>query len=61
MSLLLDALKRAEQEKLAKQGAANDPRPSSSSAVGKRDGASAANLELQPIAGAASSPPPSPS
>ena len=58
MSLLLDALKRAEQEKLAKQGgerAANDPPPASAAA--RRDGA-ANNLELQPIANAAASPAP---
>jgi tetratricopeptide (TPR) repeat protein len=52
MSLLLDALKRAEQEKLAKQG----ERPANDSAAGKaapparREAANAAALELQPIA-----------
>jgi Tfp pilus assembly protein PilF len=57
MSLLLDALKRAEQEKLAKQGdrAANDPPPSAPSA--RRESAGAGSLELQPIAGSAASPP----
>lgn len=55
MSLLLDALKRAEQEKLAKQGerAANDP-PLPGAGPAKRDGASASGLELQPIGGTAS-------
>ena len=60
MSLLLDALKRAEQEKLAKQGerAANDPPISAAASPAKRDSASASNLELQPIGGAAGTPPP---
>jgi Tfp pilus assembly protein PilF len=59
MSLLLDALKRAEQEKLAKQGerAANDP-PAPGTVPGKRDGGSASGLELQPMGGTASSAPP---
>jgi Tfp pilus assembly protein PilF len=54
MSLLLDALKRAEQEKLAKQGerAANDPPPASPA---KREAAN--NLELQPLGGAQAAPP----
>jgi len=60
MSLLLDALKRAGQEKLAKQGerAANDPPVSAVPSAGKRDSASASGLELQPIGGGAGSPPP---
>ena len=60
MSLLLDALKRAEQEKLAKQGerAANDPPISAAASPAKRDSASASNLELQPIGGATGTPPP---
>jgi Tfp pilus assembly protein PilF len=62
MSLLLDALKRAEQEKLAKQGdrPANDagapaPAPTPAQSAARRDAANAAALELQPIA---SAPPP---
>ena len=61
MSLLLDALKRAEQEKLAKQGErpANDagaaPAPA---AAPKRESGKAGALELQPIAGAAPAAPP---
>ena len=57
MSLLLDALKRAEQEKLAKHGErpANDapthvPSPA---AAPRREPANAAALELQPLASAA--------
>ena len=57
MSLLLDALKRAEQEKLAKQGGQNDKeRPASAPAPAPPASAPAApavpratNLELQPI------------
>jgi len=54
VSLLLDALKRAEQEKLAKQGErpANDARAAQAAAP-KLDSASAASLELQPLANAA--------
>lgn len=57
MSLLLDALKRAEQEKLAKQSdrPANDApahAPSPASAP-RREPANAAALELQPLANAA--------
>ena len=56
MSLLLDALKRAEQEKLARQGEAGaaapaptlrDPAPAAT-----RPAASATGLELQPMSGA---------
>ena len=55
MSLLLDALKRAEQEKLAKQAdrPANDspaPHTSAPPTATKREPANAASLELQPIA-----------
>jgi Tfp pilus assembly protein PilF len=61
MSLLLDALKRAEQEKLAKQGerAANDSPAAQAppAAPPRRDPGSGA-LELQPIAGAPGTPPP---
>lgn len=52
MSLLLDALKRAEQEKLAKQGdrPANDAAlPAPAPAAARREPANAAALELQPI------------
>jgi len=64
MSLLLDALKRAEQEKLAKQGerpandAAASPAPEPASA--KREASKAASLELQPVnpAQPAGAPPP---
>ena len=59
MSLLLDALKRAEQEKLAKQGerAANDPPAQpAANAPAKRDSA-AAPLELQPLSGGAGAAP----
>jgi tetratricopeptide (TPR) repeat protein len=63
MSLLLDALKRAEQEKLAKQGerAANDPPapPPAGAAGTKREPANAA-LELQPLSGAAAPGAPGP-
>lgn len=57
MSLLLDALKRAEQEKLAKQGdrPANDPAaaaPAPAPASARREPANAPALELQPIASA---------
>ena len=57
MSLLLDALKRAEQEKLAKQGdrPANDAAasaPAPAPAAARREPANAAALELQPIASA---------
>ncbi|HUQ29788.1 MAG TPA: tetratricopeptide repeat protein [Usitatibacter sp.] len=58
MSLLLDALKRAEQEKLAKQGdrPANDsPAAPASAAAARREPANAPSLELQPIASAAGS------
>ena len=50
MSLLLDALKRAEQEKLAKQGErpAND---APAAPATRREPANASSLELQPIAG----------
>ena len=57
MSLLLDALKRAEQEKLAKQGEhpANEAGPPQ-----RREASAAAALELQPLgnakAGAAAAP-----
>ena len=59
MSLLLDALKRAEQEKLAKQGErpANDaPRAHAPSpaAMPHREPANAPALELQPVASSAS-------
>jgi Tfp pilus assembly protein PilF len=56
MSLLLDALKRAEQEKLAKQGdrPANDSlNAPASAAAAKREPANAPSLELQPIASGA--------
>ena len=55
MSLLLDALKRAEQEKLSRQGeASNDAAPAGAPAAGERPKA-APSLELQPLsAGAAS-------
>ena len=49
MSLLLDALKRAEQEKLAKQGEAAPAAP----AAPARPAAPAASLELQPMSSAA--------
>ena len=52
MSLLLDALKRAEQEKLTRQAdRAPEPAPRAPSATQP----SAAVLELQPIGSAASS------
>ncbi|HEX3098597.1 MAG TPA: tetratricopeptide repeat protein [Usitatibacter sp.] len=53
MSLLLDALKRAEQEKLTRQGDRPEPAPRAASVPG--DAANSA-LELAPVA-----PPPSPS
>ena len=64
MSLLLDALKRAEQEKLAKQGgerAANESAaaPPPPAAAARREPANAPALELQPIgspAGGTASP-----
>ena len=61
MSLLLDALKRAEQEKLAKQGdrPANDataPAPAAPAAAARRESAKAAALELQPIASQQTAP-----
>lgn len=53
MSLLLDALKRAEQEKLARQGeASNDAAPAQAASAAKP----VAPLELQPL-GSASAPP----
>src|SRR4051812_27218516 len=55
MSLLLDALKRAEQEKLAKQGErpANDAAaPGPEIVPTKRESAKAASLELHPLASA---------
>lgn len=51
MSLLLDALKRAEQEKLARQPGAPPPHEPAAPRV-----ASAASLELQPIAGGGTPP-----
>jgi len=52
MSLLLDALKRAEQEKLARQGeASNDAAPAQPAPKG------GATLELQPLGGGAASAP----
>lgn len=51
MSLLLDALKRAEQEKLSRQGeASNDAAPAQPASKG-------AGLELQPLSSAAASGP----
>ena len=54
MSLLLDALKRAEQEKLAKQGErpANDAAAAPEIAPAKREPAKAGSLELQPLGAA---------
>ena len=50
MSLLLDALKRAEQEKLAKQGEKSEPeRERRAAAMPASSPASAASLELAPI------------
>jgi tetratricopeptide (TPR) repeat protein len=46
VSLLLDALKRAEQEKLARQGEASNDAPAAQPAPGPRP---APNLELQPL------------
>jgi len=55
MSLLLDALKRAEQEKLARQGeASNDSAPGMGAEASASSSARAASLELQPLGGAAS-------
>ncbi len=51
MSLLLDALKRAEQEKLARQ--AESPPPAPPHTTASMQAANAPNLELQPIASAA--------
>ena len=62
MSLLLDALKRAEQEKLARQAEApaalpsNDRAPHATHAPRAVPPTPASGLELQPIAGSASSP-----
>ncbi len=54
MSLLLDALKRAEQEKLARNGERpSAPEPPSRSSPGS----TAASLELQPLASGAPPPP----
>ena len=64
MSLLLDALKRAEQEKLAKQSdrPANDApaHAPSPAAAPRRAPANAAALELQPLANAANAAPAKP-
>ena len=66
MSLLLDALKRAEQEKLAKQG--ERPEPERERQRERREPASmpastpasAASLELAPLNSASAGPPPPP-
>jgi tetratricopeptide (TPR) repeat protein len=58
LSLLLDALKRAEQEKLAKQGDRAEPeRVRAVSAIPANEAATP-SLELAPIRGAAEAPPP---
>ena len=62
MSLLLDALKRAEQEKLARQGdggAAPAPAPTlrDPAPVSTRPASPAGSLELQPMSGAAAGNP----
>ncbi len=59
MSLLLDALKRAEQEKLAKQGdrPANDSVSMAPSPAARREPANAPALELQPVSPPAGSAP----
>ncbi len=49
MSLLLDALKRAEQEKLAKQGERFEPPRRETSSMPAATPASAASLELAPL------------
>ncbi len=51
MSLLLDALKRAEQEKLARQS--ESPPPTAPHPASSMQAANAPNLELQPIPSAA--------
>ena len=53
MSLLLDALKRAEQEKLTRQGDRPPPAPEPPARAPSQAKASSSVLELQPIAGAA--------
>jgi tetratricopeptide (TPR) repeat protein len=58
MSLLLDALKRAEQEKLARQGeASNDSAPGMGAEASASSSARGGSLELQPLGAAASAPP----
>ena len=52
MSLLLDALKRAEQEKLARHGEASNDAPAAQAARASAKGAP--SLELQPVASPAS-------
>ncbi|MEP7070230.1 MAG: hypothetical protein ABI789_13360, partial [Usitatibacter sp.] len=60
MSLLLDALKRAEQEKLSKQGEPERAREPRDSAMPASAPASAKSLELAPInSPSAGAPPPS--
>jgi tetratricopeptide (TPR) repeat protein len=55
MSLLLDALKRAEQEKLAKQGDRPEPERTRPVAVSPANESTTPSLELAPIQGAATS------
>ncbi len=59
MSLLLDALKRAEQEKLAKQGERGEPERREPASMPASKPASAASLELAPINSPSAGAPPS--
>jgi Tfp pilus assembly protein PilF len=54
MSLLLDALKRAEQEKLAKQGDRSEPERARAVSAAPANESTTPSLELAPIQGAAS-------